>query len=208
VLSKALLVQWLLYTNAFCSVLMLSIYMQIALGQSAKISGQVLAVGTILMAAVAPIAGRLADRYRPVVIARFGVAVVMAGAIMATALDDRSSLVHVALMLAVQGLGFALFSSPNMALVMNSVPANRASIASALAAKSRSLGMLTGMFIVAALISLNLGDDPVDRDPLRFIDTMTTAFVILAALALIALAISTIGPASGGDKNRPPAAST
>jgi MFS family permease len=193
VLSKALLVQWLLYTNAFCSVLMLSIYMQIALGQPAKISGQVLAVGTILMAAVAPVAGILADRYRPIVIARIGVAVVMAGAIMATALDERSSLVHVALMLAVQGLGFALFSSPNMALVMNSVPANRASIASALAAKSRSLGMLTGMFIVAALISLNLGDDPVDRDPLRFVDTMTTAFVILAILALAALAISCAG---------------
>jgi MFS family permease len=160
------------------------------------------------MAAVAPVAGMLADRYRPVVIARSGVAVVMAGAILATALDQGSSLIHVGLMLAVQGLGFALFSSPNMALVMNSVPANRASIASALAAKSRSLGMLTGMFIVAALISLNLGDDPIGRDPLRFIDTMTTAFVILAALALVALAISTIGPASGGDRNRPSAAST
>lgn len=189
VLRNALLVQCLLYTNAFCSVFMLSIYMQVALGRSAQVSGQILAVGTILMAGIAPVAGILADRYRAGVIATGGVAIVIVAALIATSLDAGSSLLRVALMLAVQGLGFAFFSSPNMAIVMNSVPANRASIASALSAKSRSLGMLAGMAIAAALISIHLGNEPVHRDPARFTATMTTAFWILAALTAAALAV-------------------
>jgi MFS family permease len=202
VLHNALLVQCLLYTNAFCSVFLLSIYMQVTLGHSAKLSGQILAVGTVLMAAVAPLAGVLADRYRPGIIATNGVAVVIVAALMATWLDAESSLLHVALMLAVQGVGFALFSSPNMAIVMNSVPADRASIASALTAKSRSLGMLAGMAIAAALISLQLGNDPVDRDPQRFAEIMTDAFWILAGLTTAALAIGIAGNRHGGVPGR------
>jgi MFS family permease len=190
VLRSALLSQLLLYTNAFCSVFMLSIYMQTVLGEPAKVSGQILAIGTVLMAVVAPVAGMLADRYRPGVIATSGIAVVLTAALMATTLDEGSRLMYVALMLAVQGLGFALFSSPNMTIAMNSVPADRTSLASALSATARSLGMVLGMLVAAALISLNIGNEPVDRDPARFVATMTTAFVILAALTLAALAVS------------------
>src|SRR2546429_9986094 len=39
----------------------------------------------------------------------------------------RSHLLHVGLVLAVQGLGFAFFSSPNMTMVMNAVPPDRKS---------------------------------------------------------------------------------
>ena len=47
VLRNALVVQLLLYLNAFCSIFMLSLYMQVPLGHSAKMSGQVLADHTI-----------------------------------------------------------------------------------------------------------------------------------------------------------------
>jgi hypothetical protein len=77
-----------------------------------------------------------------------------------------------------------------MNTIMNAVPANRRSIASALAAQARSLGMLAGMLITAAVISLYIGDEPLDRDPLLFVRTMTTAFVILAAISFLALALS------------------
>jgi len=190
VLRNALLAQCFLYTNAFCSVFLLSIYMQVVLGRSPNASGQVLAIGTVLMAAVAPIAGLLADRYRAQAIAGCGVAVVLICPLLAMALDERSSLAHVAAVLAVQGVGFALFSSPNMKIAINSVPAGSASIASALSSTARTLGMLAGMFIAAALVSLNLGNDPVHRDPSRFLGIMRDAFLVLAALTLVALAVS------------------
>ncbi|MFL6573475.1 MAG: MFS transporter, partial [Burkholderiales bacterium] len=145
VLRSALLVQWLLYCNAFGSVFLLSLHMQSVLGHAANTAGEVLAVGTLLMAALAPFAGHLADRLQPARVASVGVAVVLIAALMATRLDASSHLLHIALVLAVQGVGFAFFSSPNMTMVMNAVPPERTGIASALSATARSLGMVSGM---------------------------------------------------------------
>ncbi|TAK84753.1 MAG: MFS transporter [Betaproteobacteria bacterium] len=194
VLSGALFVQWLLYSNAFGQVFLLSLYMQSVLGQAANTAGEVLAVGTLLMAAIAPAAGALADRLRPTLIASGGVAVVLVSSLMGTFLHAGSSLVQVALVLAVQGVGFAFFSSPNMATVMNAVPRELSGIASALSASARSLGMVSGMLVVAALVSLNLGHEPVGADPARYIATMHTAFWILAAVTAAALTVSLLRP--------------
>lgn len=190
VLGAALLVQWLLYCNAFGAVFLLSLYMQSVLGAAANTTGQVLAVSTLLMAAIAPAAGALADRLRPTLIASGGVAVVLASAVMAAFLGAGASLVQVALVLAVQGVGFAFFSSPNMATVMNAVPREASGIASALSATARSLGMVSGMLIVGALVSVNLGHEPVGADPARYIATMHTAFWILAGVTAAALTVS------------------
>ena len=189
-LRNALIVQVLIYTNAVCGAFLLSIYMQVTLGQSARLSGQIIGLGSVLMAFVAPFAGILADRYRPGPIALAGVAMAALGALMLTALDANANLVLIAAALAVQGVGFALFSSPNMATIMNSVPREQASVASALVAKARSFGMLAGVAIAVAIISLYLGNDPVDREPLRFVGPMIASFWVLAVLTLAALAIS------------------
>jgi DHA2 family multidrug resistance protein-like MFS transporter len=77
-----------------------------------------------------------------------------------------------------------------MAMVMNAVPRERSGIAAALSATARSLGMVSGMLIVGALVSLNLGHDPIGADPARFVATMHTSFWILAAVTGAALAVS------------------
>jgi len=191
-LRNALFVQWLLYCNAFGSVFLLSLHMQSVLGHAANTAGLVLAVSTLLMAALAPFAGHLADRLQPARVASVGVKVVLIAALMATRLDAGSHLLTIGLVLAVQGVGFAFFSSPNMAMVMNAVPRERTGIASALSATARSLGMVSGMLIVGALVSLNLGHDPVGADPARFVATMHASFWILAAVTAVALAVSLI----------------
>ena len=50
--------------------------------------------------------------------------------------------------------------------------------------------MVSGMLIVGALISLEIGHAPVGADPARYIATMHIAFWILAALTAAALALS------------------
>ena len=190
VLAYALLVQTLLYCNAFGTVFLLSLYMQSVLGYGSHVAGEVLAVGTLLMAAIAPATGALADRTRPALIASTGVAIALAAAALATFLREGSSIILAGLVLAIQGVGFAFFSSPNIAMVMNAVPRERSSLASALSATARSLGMVIGMLIVGALVSVNLGHEPVGADPARYIATMHTAFWVLAALTAAALAVS------------------
>ncbi len=66
------------------------------------------------------------------------------------------------------------------------------SMASALAAKSRSLGMVIGMLITTVLISLSLGNDPIAQHPLRFIGIMVSAFQVLVALSAAALVVSVL----------------
>ena len=190
VLGNALLVQWLLYCNAFGTVFLVSLHMQSVLGHSPNTAGQVIALGTLLMAAIAPLAGLLTDRMRPAAIASLGVGIALAAALAATRLGATSHLVFVALVLAVQGVGFAFFSSPNMTMVMNAVPPERTGIASALSATARSLGMVSGMLIVAALVSLYVGHAPVESDPARFVAAMQLSFWILAALTAAALLLS------------------
>ncbi len=190
VLGAALLVQWLLYCNAFGTVFLLSLYMQSVLGHTPDVAGEVLAVGTLLMAAIAPTAGALSDRLRPAAIASFGVAVALAAVAIATFLGAGSSLLAVGAVLAIQGVGFAFFSSPNMALVMNAVPRERTGIAAALSATARSLGMVTGMLIVGGLVSLEIGHAPVGSDPVRYVDTMRLAFWVLTAVTALALVVS------------------
>ena len=99
---------------------------------------------------------------------------------MAMTLHERSSLAFVALVLAAHGMGFGLFLSPNTTMIMNSVSANARGMASALGAKARSLGMVSGMLITTILISLA-------QHPIRFIETMVGAFSILAVLTAVAL---------------------
>jgi MFS family permease len=188
VLRDALLVQALLYVNAFSTVFLLSIFMQVSLGQSARTAGLVLATGTVLMALVSPVAGRLADRFPPAAVSSLGAGAVLASTLMALTLDMASSVAMVAAVLAVQGIGFALFASPNMTLIMNSVPAAASSMAAALAALARSVGMLIGMVATALLLSLTIGNEPVDRDPALFAQTTGNAFRLLAVLAAIAVA--------------------
>jgi MFS family permease len=190
VLRTAVLVQWLLYCNAFGTVFLLSLYMQSVLGHSPNTAGQVIALGTLLMAAIAPFAGVLTDRMRPAAIASCGVGIALAAALAATLLDRTSHLVFVALVLVVQGVGFAFFSSPNMTMVMNAVPPERTGIASALSATARSLGMVSGMLVVAALVSVYVGHAPVEAEPARFVAAMHISFWILAVLTAAALMVS------------------
>src|SRR5258708_16595202 len=190
-LANALFVQVVLYLNGFCVVFLLAIYMQVALGHPANVAGEIVAIGAILMTALAPVAGRLSDRYRPDLILIFGVACILISAVMGIPLSRQTRLLYVTAMLAIHGLGWALFSSPNMTMIMGSVPKEATSIAAALGATSRALGLLSGMLVTALLISLSLGNEPVDRHPAEFISIMTKTFWVLAlaTTGILALAI-------------------
>lgn len=189
-LSDALLVQLLLYVNAFCSIFMISLYLQNVLDESPQIAGRTITIGSVLMAIVAPFSGALSDRIRPSVLSTMGVAAILGSSTLAVFLDAGSSLLHVIGVIALQGLGFALFSSPNMTVIMSAVSREQAGLASALAAKARSLGMLAGMLLTATLVSLALGHASVAESPARFVGVMHTAFTALAVGTAITLALS------------------
>jgi MFS family permease len=190
VLRSALLVQMLLYTSAYCSVFVLSIYLQVSLGHPAETAGLLIGLGSLLMAVTAPIAGSLADRLGANIFASLGVTAVLICSLMAMTLDTDTGLGFIAAILVAHGLGYGLFASPNMTMVMNSASPETLGQVAALSAKARAIGMIMGVLIGAVLISLEIGHARVEDHPIEFIAITVDAFAILAGLAAIALVIS------------------
>lgn len=190
VLSDALFVQLLLYTNAFSITFLLSIYMQVTLGDVAQLSGQVIAIRFLFMSIMAPVAGALADRYPARILAACGVGGVLISTTMGIFLDAHSSLFFLIGMGAVHGFAWAMFSSPNMTLIMNSVSGPATSIASALGAGARSLGMVAGMLVAGLLISLIVGNEPIGAHPEGIVRVLTLTCSILTVITAVVFAMS------------------
>ncbi|MGE3172654.1 MAG: MFS transporter [Planctomycetota bacterium] len=192
-LGAALLVQLVLYLNAYCSMFLLSLFLQVTLGRSPPAAGAVLALSGVVMAVVAPLAGALSDRLPRRLVTAAGAGAVLVSALLARTLDAGSTTGAVRLVLVLQGLGFGLFSSPNMAIIMASMPKAQSGMASALAAKARSIGMVTGMVLTQSLIALDLGARQPREDPVAFAATVSTIYTVLACTAALGLGVTLSG---------------
>ncbi|MCB9884741.1 MAG: MFS transporter [Planctomycetes bacterium] len=201
-LGRALLVQLLLYLNAYCAIFMLSLFLQVVRGMAPPDAGLVLGIGSVLMTIVAPFAGRLADKVRPTAVAACGVVAIVVSSSFGTQLDATSGLWHVAAVLIAQGIGFGLFSSPNLTSIMSSAGEHRSGMASALAAQSRGIGMFCGMGVTAAMIALDFGSAPVAEHPERFVGTMRAAYAVLLGSSTLALVVALVGR-RGRDGRKP-----
>lgn len=186
VLRSALLVQLLLYLNAYCSIFLLSLFLQVGKGLEATTAGLWLATGSVVMAFVAPSAGRLADRWQPQRVTGLGVVGVLASSLLGFQLGADSPAWQVGLILGVQGLGFGLFSSPNLSLILGSLPRERGGFASAIAAQSRGIGMFTGMAVTSALIASQFGARTIAEDADAVVVIVQRAYVVLLATSAVA----------------------
>lgn len=155
--GRALLGLFAIYAAGFGMTFLLSLYLQLFNGFTPQEAGIVLMISPCVMAVVAPFAGRLADRFPPQPLASLGALCVIVSLLMATQISIEASLPFIVAVLMMQGLGFALFSAPNMSQIMHSVKQDQLTMASALSAKMRSLGMVASMAIVTICLAVILG---------------------------------------------------
>ena len=89
------------------------------------------------------------------------------------------------------GIGFGLFSSPNMAAVMGSVSQKHYGTASSLVATMRTQGMLVSMAIVTVVLAHHLGDQPVNTENIaRFVQSMQLSLVVFSIISTVGIAFS------------------
>jgi hypothetical protein len=82
------------------------------------------------------------------------------------------------------GLGFALFSSPNMNTIMSSVDLTQYGQASGSASSMRVLGQITGMTIITLLFAgLFTGDSIENVSNSLFLTAMKWGFIIFALIS-------------------------
>ena len=133
---------------------------QTVLGHSAVETGLLLTPWPVMTALAAPIAGPLSDRFPPALLGGAGLAVLCAGLAMMAVLPADATTAGIAWRLAVCGLGFGFFQSPNLRAIMSSAPPERSGSASGTVATSRLLGQSLGAALVALCFSLSGQDGP------------------------------------------------
>src|SRR5205823_9549912 len=116
-------------------------------------TGLLLTPWPLVVGVMAPIAGRLADRYPAGLLGGIGLAVFATGMGLLALLPDHPHVLDIVWRTMVCGCGFGFFQSPNMRALMSSGPAGRSGGASGVAASAR----LTGQTLGAALAALSFG---------------------------------------------------
>ncbi|MCY1293609.1 Riboflavin transporter RibZ [compost metagenome] len=131
----------------------LPFYFQHVLGRGQVETGFLLTPWSVVVALMAPLAGRLSDRYPPGLLGGVGLAVLSAGMVSLALLPDNPSALDIGLRMCICGAGFGFFQSPNLKALMASAPRERSGGASGVIATARLLGQATG----AALVALCFG---------------------------------------------------
>lgn len=143
------------YATTFAISYVLSLYLQKIRGISPFKSGLILCFQPLMMALFSAYSGHLSDRHNPGKIASYGMMIIAVSLFFIGLLLSKTLPLYVlAIVLAVLGFGFALFSSPNTNAVMSSVEANSYGFASAFLAFNRLFGQFISLALSATLISL------------------------------------------------------
>src|SRR5271168_2253785 len=134
----------------------------------------------LVVAIMAPIAGRLSDRYPAGILGGAGLALLGLGMVLLAMLPANPHVVDIVWRMAICGCGFGFFQAPNMKAFMSSAPSDRSGSASGMVATAR----LTGQTIGAALAALCFG--LVGREG------ATVALVLGAAFAAVGCGMSAL----------------
>ena len=187
-LSKSLIASILMYGASYGLQFLLGLYLQYNRGYSPTDAGKFLMVQALIMAVIAPMAGRLSDRYPPNLIAGCGcVSVVLSFALMLL-LDNDSHMAIVVVSLALLGAGFGLFSTPNSNAALQSISEAKLGIASALVSVSRLLGQLLSTAFITLMLSVYIGSAEIV--PSNY-DALLTVFKWTVGLSLVYALLAT-----------------
>lgn len=124
------------------------------MGKSATDTGILLTAWPLAIASIAPISGRLADRYHAGFLGVIGLTVMTTGLVAVALLPATPSTPDIIWRLVLCGAGFGLFSAPNNRLMMNAVPRERSGSAGGIIATARTLGQTLGAALVALMFGL------------------------------------------------------
>jgi MFS family permease len=179
------------YSATFAVSFLLSLYLQYIKGLTPQGAGLVLVFTPAMMAIFSPFAGRLSDKVEPRVISSLGMGLTTLGLVLLILLDNDTAQTYIIASLIILGLGFALFSSPNMNAIMGSVDKRFYGIASASVGTMRLLGQMLSMGIATLIFALFIGRAQITPEyyPM-LIKSVRVAFIVSACLCVCGIFFS------------------
>ena len=172
------------YSATFAIVFLLSLYLQKIRGLNPRDAGMILIAQPVMMAFFSPIAGRISDRIQPRYLTSAGMLLCTLGLASFALLSETTPVAMIVALLAGVGLGFALFSSPNMNTIMSSVERSRYGLASGTASTMRVIGQIVSMTIATFFFSAIFGRQTVEAVPSHlFLKAMKLGFVVFSLIS-------------------------
>ena len=149
---------------ALCSYLaiaaittLLNYHFQYVRGWNAQISGLLLIITPLIMAIIAPNAGKLSDRIHPQKLAALGMTIATMTLVIMLFLDASTPLYLIVIAMILQGIGMGLFTTPNTNAIMSSVPPNETPNASAAQSAMRTIGQTMSLGLLTLVFAWFMG---------------------------------------------------
>jgi EmrB/QacA subfamily drug resistance transporter len=173
------------YAASFGIAFFFSLYLQVVRGFSPQQAGWILIIQPVFQSVLSPYFGRLADRVSPAGLATAGMVLCALSLGLVSQVHAGTPMSVIMGMLALMGVGFSLFSSPNTTTVMGSVPPKSYGIASSFLATMRTMGMLCCMTIITLVFKQIMGDHPVSaKTQSSFLVSMHLCMIIFCFLCV------------------------
>lgn len=181
------------YGSTFAITFFLSLYLQYIRGFGSLEAGFILVAQPVVQAAFSSYAGSLSDRIEPGKISSVGMAVIAVGLIALSFLSPETSMIVLMVILAVIGLGYALFSSPNTNAIMSSVEKRYYGIASGTLGTMRLLGQMFSMGIAMMIIAVVVGKVEITPEVSgQLMSAMSIGFQLFSVLCILGIFFSLV----------------
>ena len=164
-----------------------SLYMQNVLGFSAVQTGAAFLPLTILIILVAPIAGRMSDRFGSRGLITVGMLLVAGQLLAFSRLGEDASYWNLLPALILGGVGMSLTMTPSTAAATRAVPVAKAGVGAAVLNAFRQVGGSIGIALLGAIMASQLADPPTVESFMRgFERTLLVGAGIAIAAAVVA----------------------
>lgn len=179
------------YSATFAVTFLMSLYLQYIKSFPPQTAGLLLIAQPIMQAVFSPFAGNLSDRIEPFILASCGMALTAAGLFCCIFLGKNTGLFFILPTLILLGIGFGLFSSPNMNAIMSSVSKRLYGIASGTVATMRLLGQMISMAIATLVFSIIIGQQEINIETFDlFLKSLRIIFIVLFILCIMGIYFS------------------
>lgn len=174
------------YISLYSVIFLMPFYLIQGRGLNTAQAGLLLTAQPLIMAIAAPLSGTISDRIGSRAPATLGMLILAVGLFLLSSMGPATSLIYVALSLAVCGLGTGIFVSPNNSALMGSAPKNRQGIASGILATARNVGMVLGVGLAGAILTTSQAQDAQNG----LFTAVHVGLIVAAGIAILAAAAS------------------
>ncbi len=168
-----------------------SLYVQNVLHYSPTQAGATFLPMTLCIVVLAPIAGRVSDRFGPRWLIATGMALVAGSLVIFAQLDQHSSFWNIFPGLVIGGAGMAMSMAPTTATAMHAVPVDKAGVGSAVLNSARQVGGSLGIAVMGAIVASYVHSPRTDPRAIgEFVHGFQHALVVAAGIAFTAALVA------------------